>query len=189
MSRRGLTPATVIDAAGDLADAEGLDAVTIARLASLLGVRSPSIYNHVQGLAALRAGVAAAALRELHAALQAATVGRSGGEALLAAAHAYRRYALEHPGRYQAMQRAPGADAADLQARAEAVVSLLARLLAPWHLSRADAIHTIRGLRSAMHGFVDLERIGGFGIDLSLDRSYDRMVLGLVAGLDAANAG
>jgi hypothetical protein len=36
-----------------------------------------------------------------------------------------------------------------------------------------------------MHGFVDLERMGGFGIDLSLDESYQLMVRGLIAGLSA----
>ena len=40
----------------------------------------------------------------------------------------------------------------------------------------------VRALRSAMHGFVELERIGGFGIDLSTDESYDRLVRTLVAG-------
>jgi hypothetical protein len=55
--------------------------------------------------------------------------------------------------------------------------------LEPWRLSDDDTIHAIRALRSAMHGFVDLERVGGFAIDLPLDESYERMVAGLAAGL------
>jgi hypothetical protein len=34
-----------------------------------------------------------------------------------------------------------------------------------------------------MHGFIDLERTGGFGIDLPLEDSYRRMVGDLAAGL------
>jgi AcrR family transcriptional regulator len=185
VSRRGLTSASVIAAAGDLADDEGLDAVTVARLASQLGVRAPSLYNHVAGLPGLRAGIAVAALGNLHAVLQSAVAGRSGDDAVLAAAGAYRDYARAHPGRYQALQQAPSAEAAEQMAMAGAVVELLARVLEPWRLSDAGTIHAIRALRSAMHGFVDLERIGGFGIDLPLDESYERMVRALIAGLSA----
>lgn len=185
MSRRGLNAASVIAAAGDMADSEGLDAVTMARLAATLGVRGPSLYNHVAGLPGVRAGIAEAALRDLHAALQSAVAGRSGDDAVLAVAAAYRAYARAHPGRYQALQQAPAADATELMAMAASVVELLAQVLEPWRLSQAGTIHAIRALRSAMHGFVDLELIGGFGIDLPLDESYQRMVRGLIAGLSA----
>jgi hypothetical protein len=39
-----------------------------------------------------------------------------------------------------------------------------------------------------MHGFIDLERSGGFGIDLPLEDSYRRMVGDLAAGSAAAEA-
>ena len=97
-------------------------------------------------------------------------------------ADAYRAYALAHPGSYQALQQPPGDDPLQ-QRRAAAVVELLSRLLEPWGLGEADTIHAIRALRSAMHGFVDLERTGGFGIDLPLEESYQRMVGDLAAEL------
>ncbi|HYW28991.1 MAG TPA: WHG domain-containing protein [Gaiellales bacterium] len=181
MSRRGLSRASVISAAGDLADSDGLEHLTLARLAAELGVRSPSLYNHVDGLGDVRAGVAASALREVHAAVLSAVAGRSGEEAVRAAAGAYRRYALDHPGRYAAMQRPP-ADGSEQAAPADELVQLFARLLEPWQLSEEDTIHAIRALRSAIHGFVELERLGGFGIDLSTGRSYDRLMQILIAG-------
>lgn len=95
----------------------------------------------------------------------------------------YRAYALAHPGCYEALQQAPCDDPLQQQQRAAAVVDLLARLLEPWRLGEAETIHAIRALRSAMHGFVDLERTGGFGIDLPLEQSYHRMVGDLAAGL------
>jgi AcrR family transcriptional regulator len=186
MSRRGLTRSSVIAAAGDIADRDGLERLTLARLAAHLGVRSPSLYNHVDGLGEVRAGLAAAGLREVHASVQSAAAGRSGEEAVLAAAAAYRRYALDHPGRYAAIQRPPAEDSEQAEPAA-ALLELFARLLEPWRLSEKEAIHAIRALRSAIHGFVELERIGGFGIDLSTDDSYDRLVRMLVAGFGAPN--
>ncbi|MGZ3638658.1 MAG: TetR family transcriptional regulator, partial [Ktedonobacterales bacterium] len=51
MSRRvGLDQEAVIQAAADLVDAEGLDALSLARLAEKLGVRTPSLYNHISSL-------------------------------------------------------------------------------------------------------------------------------------------
>lgn len=182
MSRRGLSPAAVAEAAAEIADRDGLDAVTVARLAKHLGVRPPSLYNHTGGLDDLRRAVAAIGLRELGDALREATAGRSGDDALVACAEAYRTFAHAHPGRYRALQRAAPADAEQRRAAAD-LIALLRRLLEPWELTETDAIHAIRALRSCLHGFVDLELTGGFGLDLPLDESYRRLVRGFAAGL------
>jgi AcrR family transcriptional regulator len=183
MPRRGLGPAAVLAAAGEIADAEGLAAVTVARVAAALGVRGPSLYNHVDGHAGLMRGVALGANRELTVALRAAAVGRAGADALLAAAHAYRTFARAHPGRYDAMQRAPSAEDDERSAAAAETIDVLGAILRGWGLEGADRIHAIRALRSALHGFVDLERAGGFALAVDLDESFDRLVRGFAAGL------
>lgn len=183
MPRRGIDAAAVIAAAAELADAEGLPAVTVARVAATLGIRAPSLYNHVPGRDGLVRGIALLGLGELAARLRSAAVGRSGEDALLSAARAYRRYAVEHPGRYESVQRAPAAEDEELAAAGRAVVGVLMEVLRAWDLGDADAIHAVRALRSALHGFVDLERVGGFGLPLPLDESYDRLVRSLAAGL------
>lgn len=58
MVRAGLTREGVLAAALRLADAEGLDAVTMRRLAGSLGVEAMSLYNHVPGKRDLHAGLA-----------------------------------------------------------------------------------------------------------------------------------
>jgi len=54
----GLTRARVLEAALELADAEGLGALSMRRLAGCLGVEAMSLYNHVGGKADLLDGVA-----------------------------------------------------------------------------------------------------------------------------------
>ncbi|NIR36799.1 MAG: TetR family transcriptional regulator [Actinobacteria bacterium] len=49
MARRALDSDLVITTAADLADREGLDAVTLTRVADELGVRQPALYRHVDG--------------------------------------------------------------------------------------------------------------------------------------------
>jgi Bacterial regulatory proteins, tetR family len=44
MPREGVDPEGIVAVAATVADAEGLEAVSLARLAESLGVRSPSLY-------------------------------------------------------------------------------------------------------------------------------------------------
>jgi AcrR family transcriptional regulator len=47
-TRRGLTPERVVDAALEVADADGIEAVSLRRLAATLGVTPMAIYRHVR---------------------------------------------------------------------------------------------------------------------------------------------
>jgi AcrR family transcriptional regulator len=186
--RRGLSRAVVVDAAARMADEHGFDTLTLGAVAAQLGVRPPSLYNHVEGLGGLRRVLALRGLRELDERVRDAAVGRAGEEALVALAVAYRAYARERPGCYRALQRAPDPDDAELAAAAERLLRPVLAVLAGYGLEGDVAIHAARSLRSAMHGFVELERLGGFGIDLDLDRSYRWMTSALSAGMREAAA-
>lgn len=185
MPRAGLDRAAVARAAAALADAEGLDAVTFARLAGQLGVRPPSLYNHVANLDEVRRDIALLGVRELAARLARATAGKAGDPALIALATAYRQFAQEHPGRYAAVQRAPDPADAELATVAGEVVAIVTDVLVAYGLQGDDAIHAVRGLRSALHGFVTLEGGGGFGMPLDVDKSFARLVRLFSAGLRA----
>jgi AcrR family transcriptional regulator len=181
----GLDPARVVAEAARLADAEGLPAVTLARVAGELGVRPPSLYNHIDGHAGLVRSVALLALRELTARLRDAAVGRAGPDALAATARAYRDYALAHPGRYAATVTAPAPGDEEHLAAAGETVEVVLAVLRGWNLGGEEAIHAARVFRSAVHGFVVLEAAGGFGIPLDLDASFDRLIATLATGLGA----
>jgi AcrR family transcriptional regulator len=183
--RPGLDRERVVDAAAALADAEGLGAVTLARVAAGLGVRAPSLYHHVAGRDDLVARIALRAVGELDAALRAAAMGRAGPEALAAVAHAYRDYARRHPGRYATTVAVPADGDPALRAAAGEVVDVLLAVLRHWALEGDEAVHAVRVIRSAVHGFVALEAAGGFGLPLDRDASFDRLVATLTAGLPA----
>jgi AcrR family transcriptional regulator len=183
MPRAGLDTERVVDAAARIADAEGLDAVTLARVAAVLGVRPPSLYNHVEGHGGLLRALAVRGVRELTAALREAAVGRSGADALGATARAYRAYAHAHPGVYAATVAAPAPDDPEHQAAARETVDVVFAVLRGWSLEGDDAVHAARAFRSALHGFVGLEAAGGFGIPVDLDESFERLVATLAGGL------
>jgi AcrR family transcriptional regulator len=182
MPRQGLNTEQVLQAGVALADA-GLDQVTFTRLAAVLGVRAPSLYNHVNGRAALLRLIALRGLGDLADAIATAAAGLSGEDALRATARAYRAYAHAHPGCYEATLAAPSQDDPEMQAAAERLLGLLSAILRAWQLDGDHAIDAIRAVRSALHGFVTLERSGGFAMTRDLDQSFERMVGMLVAGL------
>lgn len=185
MSRRaGLDQETVVEAAAKLVDEEGIEQLSLGRLAERLGVRTPSLYNHVAGLPGLKHELSLYCLRDLLDYATRATIGKSRAEAITALAHAYRTYARQTPGRYALTQQAPDPDDLESQALAQQVVDVVRAILAPYKLSDEDAIHAIRGLRSIVQGFVSLEATGGFGLPVDLDASFHWLINVFIAGLE-----
>ncbi len=178
-----LDKAAVIQAAAELADAEGLEQLTLARLAERLSIRTPSLYNHVSGLTGLRRDLAQVGIHELNARLTRAVMGKAGDEAVAALAQAFRAFAKEHPGLYAATVHPTDADDQAWQPAARTVVEVVAAVLAAYGLQGDEAIHAIRGLRAALHGFIALETSGGFGIPLDLDESFLWLVQMMIRGL------
>ncbi|MGV2921359.1 TetR-like C-terminal domain-containing protein [Streptomyces alfalfae] len=185
MVRAGLTAERVTLAAAELADEAGLDQVTMARVASRLGVKDASLYSHVRGLEDLRGRVALLAADEKTLRIAEATVGRAGKDALVAFADAWRDYAHRHPGRYAATQIRITIDP-ELAARAPGprrAVELTYGVLRGYGLAEPDLTDAVRLLRSTFHGFVALESAGGFGHERVPQRSWERALDALHATL------
>lgn len=185
MPRTGLDTKAVVTAAAALADAEGLEAVTLAKVAAQLGVKSPSLYVHVDGLTGLRRRIAARGARELTDAMRSAVAGRSGRQALTALADVYRAYAREHPGTYASTQDVANLEGPEAATAAAEALDVFFAVLRGYALADDAAIHAARAVRSTLHGFVSLEVGNGFGFELDLDESFARLVAMLDRGLRA----
>lgn len=183
MPRAGLSADAVLDAASALADAEGLEAVSLARLAADFGVRPPSLYKHVDGIGGVRRALAVRALRELTARAARAAVGRAGHDALIPVVDAVWDFARAHPGLYAASVPAPADDDPELQQAADDLLGVLLDVLAGYGLDGDDALHAVRALRAILHGFLSLDAAGGFGLPLDVEESFRRLVASFVRGL------
>ena len=181
--RAGLDQASVVEGAVKLVDEEGIEQLTLGRLAERLGVRTPSLYNHVAGLPGLKNDLALYCLRDVLNRLLRATIGKSRAEAIFAFADAYRAYARKTPGRYALILQAPDPGDRELQAVAQQIIEVALVILAPYKLSEEEAIHAIRGLRSIVHGFISLEVAGGFAMPVDLDASFHWLINLFIAGL------
>lgn len=184
-TRRGLTRDAVVAAGADLADEIGLDQIHLATLAGRLGVRTPSLYNHVAGLGGLRRELALLGQRELGQRLGRAAMGRSGDEALVAMAEAYRVFVRDRPGLAAATVPSPrlAADDSELLAIEGETTQVVLAVLAGYGLAGDDALHAARVFRAAVHGFALLEASGGFGVPVEIDESFRRLVAMVTSAL------
>lgn len=173
----GISIDDIVTAAATIADRDGLAAATLSAVAAELGIKTPSLYNHVPGLAGMRRELALHSSRLLTDAFTEAVRDRPPRQAIQAAAVAYRNFAIEHPGLYESMLPAPqpGEDDELYEAMA-APVRVLFDEFAELGLAAEEAVHVIRGMRAMLHGFVDLERKAGFGMPVDLNESFDRAV-------------
>jgi AcrR family transcriptional regulator len=178
MPRAGLDAEAVVQSAASIADQEGLQRLSLSKLARRLNIRTPSLYAHVKGLDDLRRRIAIRAARQLTDDLQRAAAGVSGADALRKIAVAYRSFAHRHPGMYASLQPAPAPDVAFTD-----LVDVVLAVIHGYGLRGENAMHAVRIVRSALHGFVALESEHGFGLELDLDRTFERLIATLDQGL------
>jgi AcrR family transcriptional regulator len=184
--RSNLTKEIVVQAAADLLNSEGLNALSLNRVAEKLDIRTPSLYNHVDGLPGLMRELSILNARNLAERLSDAAIGQSGPGLVMSVMQAYRSYIKEFPGLYLSTLRVSGMQAeVDPELEREEARSLKVALavMASFELQGEDALHAVRALRSLVHGFTTLEVSGGFGMPLDLDESFQRLVDLFIAGL------
>ncbi|MFG2350969.1 TetR/AcrR family transcriptional regulator [Streptomyces phaeochromogenes] len=161
MVRVGLTTERLTRAGAELADEVGFEQVTVSELARRFDVKVASLYSHVKNSHDLKTRIALLALEELADRVAAAVAGRAGKDALAAFADAYRDYAREHPGRYDAarFRLDPETAAASAGVRHSQMTRAILR---GYDLTEPDQTHAVRMLGSVFHGYVSLEMAGAF---------------------------
>jgi len=185
-NRQGLDNGTVLQAAIEIADRLGFEQVTLAALAAKLGVKTPSLYNHIKGLPGLRKQMALLGLARLKEQIIRAALGKSGAEALHAAGMAYVAFVRQQPGLYGASMSLTDLHAdPDLQEASAELVALMLQLLSEFKFAEEEALHVVRGFRSIVHGFASLELQGGFRMPLERDESLRHVLDTYLRGLQA----
>ena len=167
-----------------LADEVGLGKLNLTALADRLGVRQPSLYNHIESLAGLHRDIAVRAKRDLGEVLARASVGRSGPDAISAMSYAYRDWALRHPARYAASNLMPAPGDIEDEAVSISAIQVITDVLTAYRLEGDDAVDAIRAFRSSLHGFVSYETAGAFRWSADVNRSFDRLVRGFIVALN-----
>jgi len=153
----------VADAARAIVEADGGQALTMQRLAAVLGIRAPSLYKHFPDKAAVEAAVATELLSEQADVLEAA------GPSLDALAGAYRAWALSRPNAHRFLSARP-------LPRERLPEGLESRAAAPLLTFTGGNVDIARAAWAAINGLVDLELAGRFPADADIDAACAAIV-------------
>ena len=169
-------PRTSLDAivreARHILEAEGLEGLTMRRVAEGVGVRAPSLYKHVRDRGELIRLVANDAVSELGRRLASAAASGDPRHDMASMAQAHRSFAHGLPETYRLLwSRVPEAWRADPEVNISAaapVLDTVSRLT-----GRTGTLEAARTFTAWAHGFVSMELAGAFRIAGDVDAAFD----------------
>lgn len=176
----------IVVAASQLLEEDGLDGVTMARVAERVGVRGPSLYKHVPNRALLIRAIAQQVTHDLGVTIEAAAGSSEDPRAAFRAiAHAYRDFVRARPNGYGLLfaHLAPESmpDTAELAAIGRPIVRRMEELVGP-----DGALEAARALVAWEHGFLSMELAGAFRLGGDVDDAYRFGIESILAGVSAA---
>lgn len=190
MRTNRITKEDIIQTAIALVEEHGMPSLSMRELAERLGVKTPSLYNHIESMEQLLVEVCQYAVGQFTAALFSAMAGKSGGDAVRALAAAYRAFASGRVGLYRVIMAIPAENNKELDKTAAAIIEPFLASLGSYALSDEAKLHWQRVMRSMLHGFVSQQQAGFFSHSpVSADESFELAVRCILSGLRTAAAG
>lgn len=183
MSRNGLDTNRIISRAAQMANEMGLENITLKMLADDLGVKSPSLYNHIDGLDDLKMQLMVYGWKQMEQRIIQAVIGISGYDAIQAGCYAFYEYATENPGVFDAMLWYNKFQNAETMEATKGLFSFLFKITASLNISEENCNHIIRTLRGFLEGFSLLVNNAAFGNPISIEESFALSVNVLIEGI------
>ncbi len=157
----------LIDAAADLLEREGPDALSIRRIAAEAKVAPMGVYNHFDSKNGIIEALYIRGFAQLGGALEGLDAIEDPIEALREGGRAYRALALANPTMYQLMFLRsvpcfePSDAARDVAARAfGGLIAAVSRAMAAGSLAEGPPTETAQMIWASIHGWVSLEVLG-----------------------------
>ena len=170
MPRAGLDPNRVAEReALRIVDEAGIGALSVASVAARLGVKRPSLYNHLRSMEGLRDSLRAIVFEEIAEAAENASP-RTGRRGIFALERALREYVVAHPRRIDLLLENVEDAEGPLRSASQRLLQLVMELLGSYGLSGSS--HS-RGADAPS----SLDRIcaagvpGGYAIDVPVEES------------------
>lgn len=184
MFHKGLNKEIIAKSAKEMIERDGVQQFSMRKLAEKLGVKTASLYTHIESMDALFTKIGLDALNEQKDCLMSAIGEKNGDAAIKAVAEGYRQFATEHMELYQFIMQMPSGDDEILKEAASVTAEPFMKVLDDYHISDSQKMHWQRALRGLMHGFISEEQSGYFShYPVPVNKSYDIAINCMIAGL------
>lgn len=175
----------IIRATVNLSAKQGLLNVSLNEIASELGIKTPSLYNHISGIEDLYLQVGAYSLKLLKEELILSMLGLSKYDALIKVSNTYVNFAIKYPVLYSAIENPYLKNTPEIAKLKEDIVVIIQSILSAYPLDVKQEIAMIRALRSYLHGYASLTIGNLFNIDtVDVRESFDLGLDALLSGLN-----
>lgn len=183
MSKRGLSREKVIESAAQLANEKGLKYVTIATLADYLGIKKPSLYNHIESQEDIYRGLMIYGWTQGADAIVDTIWEDDAREALRKYAKAFYEYAVSNPGIFEAMLWYNKYESEELIKATKKLYVFFFFQTDKLGIERTVANHLLRTYRAFLEGFSLLVIHESFGNPISVEESLDLSLDVLMNGI------
>ena len=183
MARTGLDTNGIISRAAQMVNEVGLENITLKMLADDLGIKSPSLYNHIGGLEDLKMQLMIYGWKQMEQRIVQAVVGVSGYDAIKAGCYAFYEYATENPGIFNAMLWYNKFLNTETMEATSGLFSVLFKVTSSLNISEENCNHIIRTLRGFLEGFSLLVNNEAFGNPISIAESFELSLNVLIEGI------
>lgn len=183
MARTGLDANMVISRAAQMANEVGIENITLKMLADELGVKSPSLYNHIDGLEDLKMRLMIYGWKQMEQKIIQSVIGISGYDAIRAGCYAFYDYATENPGIFNTMLWYNKFLNTETMEVTSGLFSVLFKITASLNISEENCNHIIRTLRGFLEGFSLLVNNKAFGNPVSIAESFELSLNVLIEGI------
>jgi AcrR family transcriptional regulator len=181
--------AALLDAAAELLEQAGPEALSVRRIATAAGVAPMGVYNHFESKNGIIEALFVQGFERLSEAMAGLSEITDPAEALREGGRRYRALALAHPMMYQVMflRAVSGFEPSEaaLETAANAFGGLAAvvqRAMADGIIAAAPPTDTAQVIWSAIHGWVSLE-LGGLGFVEDQAAGFSTLCATVLAGL------
>lgn len=187
MGAKGLTKEKIVAEAVAIIESTKQPTVSLHELARRLGIKTPSLYNHIKNTKELQYAVFEYAIEKFVSNQLIATQGKEKDEAVKAFAQAYYSFATENKGLYRLIMSIPSEEDDIAKDLAVPLLNTVVNILSDYGLSQKAIAHWQRVFRAILHGFVSQEDLGYFYYynNIDLKESRDIAVQCFLDGLHA----
>lgn len=176
MGAKGLTKELILAEAVACIESTGQPVVSLHEVARRLGVKTPSLYNHIENTKELRYEIFRYAIGKFVDNQRAATENKQKDEAVRAFAEAYHAFAVANKGLYRLIMSIPSEEDEQAKEMALPLLDTVVEILGEYGLPEASIAHWQRVFRAILHGFISQEDLGYFYHYTSADLKKSREI-------------
>lgn len=182
---KGVTEESIIEAAARIVNEQGEDALSLKGLAQDLGIKAPSLYNHVASLENVKERLMLYGWSHLEERMVRATMGVTGYEAMRRLCWAFYDYVEVNRGVFGIMMRYNKYSNEETVHSTERLLQQIQILMDSVGIGREDCVHVVRLLRSFLEGFFLITNNQELQQDNSIRESFEFSLSVLVEGFRA----